>query len=455
MGIVVVGIDHARASIDWRERLTCPLGQRSTLLRAAQLAEAGIQENVLLSTCNRFEWYAVCPDVSEGRAALLRALSETRQVALADLELRCSTLCDEQAVSHLFSVTCGLYSQVPGEAQIQGQVAEALELALSADSVGPLLSALFRAALVTGKRARSETGISRHATSMSHIAIHLARRFFPRLAEVTVLLVGAGQMSKLAASSLCDIGVKQLLIVSRTDEHAMTLAQCFHAAHRPFEELPDALQAADVVISSTSAPHTIITSSLTQQVMERRAERPLLLIDLALPRDIDPAAATVAGVQLYNLDDLQATVDENIRLRRQEVAQAQLIIAEEVEAFERWSRSLGVIDTIRDLRGQVEGVRQRELARTMRLLASSLSDREQAYVEELTTRLVNKLLHGPTLRLKAAAAAGQGQIYVEALRYLFNLKEGESMPPAIAENLGGENVKELPTDEDRADILYG
>ena len=420
MHIIVVGVDHTTAPIELRERLACSLRQVPQVLRSARQV---VQESVLLSTCNRIELYAICPEVDEGRKNLLQVLSETRQVALSELLDHCYDLADEQAVSHLFGVACGLYSLVPGEPQIQGQVAEALEIAQGGGYAGPITSALFRAALQTGKRARSETSISRNAASVSHVAVQLARQLFPKLNEASVLLVGSGKMSEQAARNLCDNGAQRLVIMNRTQDHAVDLAQRIGAVHRSFPELPEALVDADVVISSTAAPRTIITLDLLREVMKQRNGRSLLLIDIALPRDIDPRVATLPGVHLYNLDDLQATVSEGIRLRMQEVVHVQSIIAEEVSEFDRWLRSLSVVATISDLRQHVETLRQQELARTLRQLSASLTEREAAVVQELTTRLMNKLLHKPMLRLKDAAALGQGHVYAEALRYLFDLEE--------------------------------
>src|SRR5205823_1848016 len=263
---------------------------------------------------------------------------------------------DEQAVSHLFGVASGLYSLVPGEPQIQGQVADALEVAQGGGYAGPITSALFRAALTTGKRARSETGISRNATSISHVAVQLARQVFPKLNKACVLLVGSGQMSELAARNLCDNGAQRLVIMNRTQAHAVDLAQRFGAVHHSFADLPEALVEADVVISSTTAPRAIITTELMQQVMAKRHGGSLLLIDIALPRDIEPAVADIAGVHLYNLDDLQAAVNEGIRLRMQEVVHVEAIINEEVQKFESWLRSLSVVDTISDLRRHAESL---------------------------------------------------------------------------------------------------
>ena len=420
MHIIVVGVDHSTAPIELRERLACSLRQVPQVLRAVQQV---VQESVLLSTCNRIELYAICPEVDEGRKNLLQVLSETRQVPLSELLDHCYDLVDERAVSHLFGVASGLYSLVPGEPQIQGQVAEALEIAQGGGYAGPITSALFRAALQTGKRARSETSISRNAASVSHVAVQLARQLFPKLNEASVLLVGSGKMSELAARNLCDNGAQRLVIMNRTQDHAVDLAQRIGAVHRSFPELPEALVEADVVISSTTAPRAIITLDLVREAMKQRNGRSLLLIDIALPRDIDPAVATLTGVHLYNLDDLQATVNEGIRLRMQEVVHVQSIIAEEVSEFDRWLRSLSVVATISDLRQHVETLRQQELARTLRQLSASLSEREASVVQELTTRLMNKLLHTPMLRLKDAAAVGQGHVYAEALRYLFDLEE--------------------------------
>jgi len=423
MHIKVVGVDHTTAPIAMRERLACTSRQIPQLLQAAREIA---QECVVLSTCNRVELYAVCPEESQGCSELLRVLSETREVAYDELEPHYFSFVDQQAVMHLFGVASGLHSLVPGEPQIQGQVVDALEVAQGSGYAGPILSALFRAAVVAGKRARSETGISRSAASISHVAVQLARRCFPAIQDTRVLLIGSGKMSELAARNLCDHGAQQLVVINRTLAHAVDLAQAFNASHRSFVELPDSLAEADVVISSTTAPHAIITPDIMQSVLEQRAGRSLLLIDIAVPRDVDPAVGAMPGVHLYNVDDLQSEVERGILLRLHEAERVRDIIREETEAFERWLASLSVVGTISDLRQQVDVLRQQELERTLRQLSPSLSTRELAAVQELTTRIVNKLLHTPTLRLKDAAAAGQGHVYAEAMRYLFGLENANS-----------------------------
>lgn len=422
MHIIVVGVDHTNAPIALRERLACSARYIPQQLQEARKVST---ESVLLSTCNRVELYAVCQDVTQGRDDLLQVLSETRQIDLVELASYCYCFADQDAVSHLFGVTSGLYSLVPGEPQIQGQVVDALEIAQGGGFAGPLTSALFRAAVVAGKRARSETSISRNAVSLSHVAVQLARRLLADFHQAHVLLIGSGKMSELAARNLKDNGARQVVLVNRTQAHAEELARTLQATLRPFQELPEALLDADVVISSTTAPHAILTVDLMEQIMEQRKQRSLLLIDIAMPRDVDPEVGNLAGVHLYNLDNLQSEVERGIQLRLQETDHVQAIIAEEVEAFEHWQASLSVVSTISDLRQQAEVVRQQELTRTLRQLSPTLSERELGAVKELTNRLMNKLLHTPTLKLKEAAVAGQGHVYTEAMRYLFDLEENK------------------------------
>ncbi len=419
MQVVLVGVDHLSAPIALRERLLCSQRQKSQVLQAIRNVA---QECVLLSTCNRMEIYAVFSEIEEGYIHLLRILSDVCAIALLELEVHSYHFVDEQAVSHLYGVACGLFSLVPGESQIQGQVVEALEIAQGGGYAGPITSALFRGAVVAGKRARSETGISRNAASVSLVAVQLAKKLFPTFQEACILLVGSGKMSELTAHHLCDNGAQQLIIINRTPLHAIDLAKRFGGLHRSFKELTTSLVEADVVISSTTAPRALITLEMMQEVMERRTGRQLLLIDIALPRDVDPAVAEMPGVHLFNLDDLELFVNEGIRLRRQEVEQVQEIILQEVNAFKRWLSSLSVVDAISALRQHADMLRQQELMRTLQRLPA-LTQHETAVIQELTTRIVNKLLHIPMLRLKDAAVEGHEHMYSEALRYLFDLKE--------------------------------
>jgi glutamyl-tRNA reductase len=366
--------------------------------------------------------YAVFSEIEEGHIPLLRILSDLCGITLQELKAHSYFFVDDQAVSHLYSVACGLHSQVPGESQIQGQVVKALEIAQGGGYAGPITSALFRGAVVAGKRARSETGIGRNAASVSLVAVQLAKKLFPTFHKACVLLVGSGKMSELTAHHLCDNGAQELIIINRTSLHAIDLAKRFDAKHRSFKELAGSLVEADVVISSTTAPRALITLEMMQEVMKQRAGREILLIDIAIPRDIDPAIADMPGVHLYNLDDLEIGVNEGIRLRNQEVDQVQEIVLQEVNTFNRWLWSLNVVETISALRQHADMLRQQELKRTLQRLPD-LTQHETAIIQELSTRIVNKLLHIPMLRLKEATVEGQEHIYTEALHYLFDLKE--------------------------------
>jgi glutamyl-tRNA reductase len=417
--IVLVGVDHVSAPIALRERLSCTKRQVPQVLHEIRNIA---QECVLLSTCNRIEMYAVFSEIEEGHIQLLRILSDISNITLPELKAHSYHFVDEQAVSHLYGVACGLYSLVPGESQIQGQVVEALEIAQGSGYAGPITSTLFRGAVVAGKRARSETGISRNAASISLVAVQLAKKLLPTLHKACVLLVGSGKMSELTVHHLCDNGAQELIIINRTPSHAIDLAKRFGAKHRSFKELARSLVEADVVISSTTAPRALITFEMMQDVMKQRAERRILLIDLSLPRDIEAEIAEMSGVHLYNLDDLEVGVSEGIRLRNQEVEQVQEIILQEVSVFNRWLWSLNVVETIRALRQYADTLRQQELKRTLQRLPD-LTQRETAIIEELSTRTVNKLLHIPMLRLKEATIEGQEHLYTEALHYLFDLKE--------------------------------
>lgn len=421
MHLLCFGVDHTTASIALRERLVCSLPDLQTLLRKAS---DRLQESVVLSTCHRFEWYATCEEAETGLALIRTLLGEVYEIPPLDLAAHARAHIDQQVVRHLFEVACGLHSLVPGEPQIQGQVAKALEAAQAGGSAGPLTSALFRAALVAGKRARSETDICRHTSSLSHVAVRLARSFFPQLEETRILLLGAGHMGALAAQNLWAHGAHHLTILNRTPLQASALTSRVGAIFRPLTDVPVALQEADVVIAATAAPHALITPQMVQAVrdQDRSPGRVLLFIDLALPRNIDPGVAQLSGVHLIDLDDLQVAADEGIQRRLQEVAQVEVIVASEADTFVRWLASLQVVGTINGLRGQAQALREQELARTLKQLVPGLSERETSAIQELTTRLMNKWLHVPTLRLKEAAAAGQGTCYAEVVRYVFGLR---------------------------------
>jgi glutamyl-tRNA reductase len=291
-------------------------------------------------------------------------------------------------------------------------------------TAGAVLNALFRAALHSGKRARTETDISKHATSISHAAVELASQIFADLAQKCVLLIGAGEMAELAAKNLVDNGVANLLVVNRSPERAASLAQQFGGQALKWERLTQALCQADIVISSTAAPQAILTRANVNTAMHVRRNRPLFLIDIAVPRDVEPAVGALSNVFVYDIDDLKQVVQANLEQRRREIPRVQSIVQAEMNAFMAWFRALDVVPTIVDLRQHVERVREAELERAMRRL-EHLSDQEQKVIVALSRRIVNKILHQPTTRLKQHANDSQAYPYVAAIRDLFELAPGE------------------------------
>jgi glutamyl-tRNA reductase len=428
MQIIQVGLDHKTAPVEIREQLAFSETQTPTALNllcscngsGPSAGAAYALEGAILSTCNRTEIYAVVTDAQCGQQKIKDYLSLVsgvpREVLAPYLQLRQG----QEAGAHLCQVACGLDSMILGEPQIQGQVVAAYQLAMTHHSAGAVLNALFRAALHSGKRARTETAISKHATSISHAAVELASQIFDDLAQKCILLIGAGEMAELAAKNLVDNGVANLLVVNRSPERAASLAQKFGGETIKWERLTQALCQADIVISSTAAPQAILTRENVATAMHVRRNRPLFLIDIAVPRDIEPAVGELSNAFVYDIDDLQQVVQANLEQRQREIPRVQAIVEDEMNAFMAWFRALDVVPTIVDLRQHAERVRQAELERAMRQL-EHLSDQEQKVIATLSRRIINKILHQPTTRLKQHANDSQAYPYVAAIRDLFEL----------------------------------
>ncbi len=415
--LICVGLNHASAPVELLEQLTDRPGAGPSL-------PADLAEYITLSTCNRVEFYAACQDPNGAAKLLLDFLSHNHDLARETLEKHIYTPTDQDAVKHLMRVAAGLDSQVVGEPQILGQVIEAHEMAVSAKTAGPILSALFRAAIHAGKRARSETGISASAASISSVAVQLAKRLFGDLGNCQVLLVGAGEMSELAAKVLVKEGVSGIHICSRTYQRAYELATRWGGQAFTLDQLSDQLTQVDIVISSTSAPGFIINHDDVAMAMQARNGRPLFLIDIAVPRDIDPSSADLACVHLHNIDDLRTIIDQNLGARRSEVIAVEAIVEQEAGEFWRWFQSLAVAPTIADLRRRLDAVRQAELNRLLGKLGD-IPQEQRAAITEFSARLMNKLLHEPTVRLKDEAANGNGIAHITAIRHLFGLERSD------------------------------
>lgn len=422
--VVAVGLNHKTAPVEVRERFAFDADGVKGCLESL---EGVARERVVLSTCNRTEVYAVPLRPRHAAAEIRRFLHSARCPDLPASEVApyLYALHNEDAVNHLFAVASGIDSMILGEPQILGQVKEAYEVAADRGAVGPILSVLFQRALAVGKRGRTETAISRNAASVSHAAVELAGEIFGDISSRVVLVVGAGQMGELAARNLVDNGVKTILVANRTRERAEELAASFGGRVVGWESLGDALSSSDIVITSTGSPRPVFQPALVESAMRRREGRPLFFVDIAVPRDVDPAVGRLENVHLYDIDDLQSVVEANLREREKEVVKVQAIIEEEVRGFVSWLRCQDVIPTIVALRERLEQIRATELARHCSKL--KLSERDRNTIEALTQAIVNKVLHTPTVRLKAQANDGACGLYVDAVRELFDLDDSSPM----------------------------
>jgi glutamyl-tRNA reductase len=424
MHLVLVGTSYQKAPVELRELLAYDRElRRGALLRLA----ADGSEAAVLSTCNRTETYLAAgdPDAAEGRIyAELGVLSGLSESELAPAVY---TLVDQAAALHLFRVAAGLDSMVPGEAQILGQVREAYGGAREAETTGPILHRLFRQALRVGKRVRTETAIGENPASVSSAAAELAQRVFENLADKRILLLGAGKVADLTAGNLISRGVADIVVANRSPERAEALAHRFGGRAVGLDALDEELVQADVVVASTSSQGYVVSAEQAARALAARRGRPVFFIDIAVPRDLDPAINRLEGAYLYDIDDLERVVAESVAGRRDEAVRAEAIVSLEADDFRAWHLSLDVVPAITSLRARAEAIRQAELERAAGRLGS-LSPSQRRAVESLTAQIVNKLLHQPTVRMKEAAAAADGVLYADAVRHLFALGDESSDP---------------------------
>jgi len=413
MRLVLVGTSHHGAPIELRERVALDREQGREL--AARLA-AGGGEAVCLSTCNRTELYVAGADAEAAERTAVAALAELEP----QVEQALYRLHDHAAALHLFRVAAGLDSLVPGEGEILGQVRAAYELG----TTGTLLDRVFRQALHAGRKVRAQTAIGESPASVSSAAAALAEQVFGDLDGRSILLVGAGKISEQAARNLLTRRARIAFVANRTLDRAEELARRFGAEPLPLDRIEDELVTADVVVASTSAPGYVLDAETVARAVRQRRGRQLLLIDLAVPRDLDPAIHELTGCYLFDIDDLEAIVAETLSGRRGEAERAESIVNVEAEKFHEWQASLEVVPAIASLRARAEEIRAAELRKAEGLLGR-LDEGQRKAVESITAQIVNKLLHLPTVRLKQAAAAADGVVYAEAVRHLFGLGEDE------------------------------
>jgi glutamyl-tRNA reductase len=429
MPLHVVGASHRTAPIELRERLAFARSEFARLL--GELAGDG-SEVVALSTCNRTELYLSSPpgSVAAERARTLLAARIEPEGTLAARHLYVRS--DREAVAHLFAVAAGLDSMIPGEPQIQGQVKEAYavarELAEGGDGlVGPVLHRLFQTAFSVGGRVRSETGLGAGAASVPSAAVELAKKIFGSLRGRRALVLGAGEMSETTLECLRREGVHTALVANRTLARACELAERWGGEAVGWERYDAALPDVDIVVASTAAPHPVLTRERIRAALPGGARHPLCIIDIAIPRDVEPEVGREPNIFLYNVDDLQQVVADALGRRQSELPAAEAIVDSAAEEFWRWYGSLAVVPTIRALRERGETLRRAEVERVLRRLGH-LSAEDRAAIDALTRTLVNKVLHAPTTRLREAPGNGRGVGVIDTARYLFELDPGSGDP---------------------------
>ena len=416
--MIVVGVSHHGAPLDVRERLAYRTSEVQGLLDQVR-ATAEVREAVLLSTCNRTELYVV-----EGEQPAAPAVWSLYTERLgSDASGYGYVRRDRDAIAHLYRVVSGMDSMVVGEAQIHGQVRDAWET--SRASSGAVLNRLFQSALLVGGRVRSETALGHGAMSVSSAAVQLAKKIFGSLVGKRAMVLGAGEMAELALASLQSEGVRAAVVANRTFERAQALAELYGATAVRYEEAWTALADVDVLLCSTASPHVVVGADRVRDGLERRGDRPLCILDIAVPRDVDPAVAEMDNVFLYDLDDLRAVVSASVERRHRELPAAEQVIAEEVEKYWQWVAGLAAVPVVTQFRNEMNRVRERELDAALRRLGD-LTPEQRAAVEHFSQSLMNKFLHEPTVRLRAAAANGRGLGVVDAARYLFALDERQT-----------------------------
>jgi glutamyl-tRNA reductase len=421
--LLALGISYKTAPVELRERVALPEGRAASVLRELVSTEQ-IHEAVAISTCNRTELYLAVGDDVEAETTALGILARESDIRPTELVAHLYSLRNMDAARHLFRVTAGLDAMVVGEAEIQGQVKRAYELALVENTTSAFMNRLFREALAAGKRVRTETNVGSGSVSVSSVAVQLAQETLGDLSGRRVIVIGAGETGELTARELTERGVQSIFVANRHYDRAIGLAQRFGGKAIRFDLLPAELEKADIVLSSTGSPHSIIEREELAAVMKARGGRPLLLIDIAVPRDIDPAVADLEGVHLNDIDDLQRVVERRLSGREAEVRRAESLLDHELDRFRRWLGTLEVVPTIAALHERGEAVVKQVLAEN-RGRWESLNEADRERLALVAATIVKRLLREPTLRLKARGDDQRTYAYVQALRELFGL-EAES-----------------------------
>jgi glutamyl-tRNA reductase len=437
--LLCIGVSHKTAHVDVRERLALAEGRATEFLRDLR-GGTDIYEAVGISTCNRMELYLVVGDPVEAESAALTMLATQSGIRPTELAPAIFTYRNCDAARHLYRVTAGLDSMIIGEAEVQGQVKRAYDSALAAQTTGPLTNRVFKAAIATGKRVRSETAIGQGTLSLPAVAVKLARELLGELRGRAVVIVGTGETAELTARALADSGVHTVFVAGRRHDRAHDLAKRFGGETVRLDELPSALGRADIVLTATASPHLLLEAEDVGAVMRGRADRSLLMIDLAVPRDIDSACALLDDVSLYDIDDLEAVIARNRSVRRAEARKAEGIVEEEIQHFAVWLGSLEVLPTLSALRERGRAIAEQVIAENAGKW-ESVSDRDLERVDAIARAVVSRLLHEPTLRMKELRG-DRVHARMQLMRELFGLDASEEVGEATS-NAEIADVREL------------
>ena len=421
MNIIVVGLSHKTAPVEIREKVAFPQEAMASPLRQ-MLQLPSVAEAVIVSTCNRVELYAVSRQEHVAIAELKQFLASFHDLSPEILQEHLYSFSGTEAIQHVLRVAASLDSMVIGEPQILGQIKTAYAHACECNTAGVILNRFLRKAFSVAKRVRNETAIASNAVSISFAAVELARKIFDSLENKTVMLIGAGEMCELAAKHFVNNGVSKVLVTNRTFSRAEKLAAEFDGVAVSFDNFQEQLHRVDIVLSSTGAPDYILSAKKLKEVSKARRYKPMFLIDIAVPRDIDPVANKLDSIYLYDVDDLQGVVQANLKGRQKEAARAELIVNAEVDQFCNWLTTLEVKPTIVALRQQMERIRKGEVEKTLSNL-NGLNDKERRAVESMSNAIINKILHHPTHILKQKSSGTDGSLYIDAARTLFDLSE--------------------------------
>jgi len=418
--IVLIGLNHKTASIELRECIAFSMDESAIALQTLH-RKPYIDEIVLFSTCNRVEVLLVTTSTSEAIAEIKKFIADSNELPIDQFENALYTHVNDEAVRHIFRVASSLDSMVIGEPQILGQIKDAYRSASDLKTSGVILNHLLHRTFSVAKRIRSETGIGDRAVSISYAAVELGKKIFGSLENKKILLIGAGEMAELAVEHLLRNKTGEIFVANRTFETGVKLAKQFNGKAIRFEEIPEFLKSVDIIISSTGSPDFVITRNTVKSVIRTRRSRPLFFIDIAVPRDIDPEVNWLTNSYVYDIDDLKGVIDENLEDRQREAIKGERIIDETVIAFKNWYLGLEVVPTIVALRNKLESIAENEVRKTLK--NNQIPPQGTESIKKMTTAIINKVLHGPTLFLKESGMSDSKSQHVDMIRKLFKLDE--------------------------------